>query len=78
MLSKNNIQLKNGFFWIAYPVKNICSVISIHENEDKVYFLGDSNPVKIIDLLKMENDGTIEIISYQLIPTILLNKHYQN
>lgn len=76
--SKKNIELKNGFFWIAFPNKNICSIISVHIEQSQVYFLGESKPVQISDLIKMEEQGEIEIISYQAIPTILLNKHYQN
>ena len=78
MVSKNNIKLNNGFFWIAYPATNICSIISIHAEKDKVYFLGDSKTVTINGLLKMETEGAIEIIAHQNMPTILLNKHYQN
>ena len=78
LISKRNLELSSGFFWIKYPVSNICSIISIHEEDDKVYFLGDNKPVHRMELIKMENKGEIEILAKQTIPAILLNKHFQN
>jgi len=67
-ISISNIKLCDGLFWIVYPHDKIYSMVSIHYDDNKVWFFGKEKYIHIMDLIQMEKVGTIQILKQQTIP----------